>query len=118
MEINGIEAISFLNNDLRIIDSIVNSIRIYENSGILNVSIIFSKNSTKYNMCFEDVIEYSFYHSQDYIFYNIENYKLQFNKDKAEYYLSLDPFELTKEPHIKDQDIVRARKIFVSSLCP
>lgn len=86
--------------------------------GELQIQIIisgFSKKSNyfKINLLFTEVVEFKFYYSNIYNFYNIENYKLLHIDNQI--YISFDPDE-NEEKSEGDSDFIIAKKLELSSL--
>jgi len=60
---------------------------------------------------FKNVYEFGFYYSSDYIFYNVEDYKLLDLKGKI--YISLDPDSSTTSRSPDDLDFILSEKAMI-----
>lgn len=115
-KMNKSKIISQLSGEDSILDAVVEEIRIFKSKRLLSIELTLqvSRVTASYKglkILFEDVKEYSFTYSQDYIFYNIESFKLI---NMGEFiYLSLDPADSKKEPSIDDLDIILAKDISI-----
>ncbi|TKG92950.1 hypothetical protein EYV94_18440 [Puteibacter caeruleilacunae] len=109
--IKGLGAIEFANNNLGILSLKISEIRIYEERELLNISIRLSKDDVVCELIFNQVLEYSFYYSDKYIFSTIEDYKLLHDDDRLEFYLSLDPYDSENKNNMKDQDFIRSKEL-------
>jgi len=71
----------------------------------------FSKKSkfSKINLLFNNIVEFNFYYNSDYIFYNIEAYKLLYFDDQI--YLSLDPDDSIDDKSEDDSDFILAKNL-------
>lgn len=71
----------------------------------------FSKKSkfSKIGLLFNNIVEFNFYYNSDYIFYNIEAYKLIYFDNQI--YLSLDPEESTDDKSENDSDFILAKRL-------
>ncbi|CAA7195245.1 hypothetical protein [Chryseobacterium potabilaquae] len=71
----------------------------------------FSKKSKylKINLLFSEIIEFKFYYSNIYNFYNIENLKLLHINDQI--YISFDPDDGDNEKSEDDSDFILAKKL-------
>ena len=99
-------------NDLSLISSKIKNITIYElNSDVMiDVDLIlsYSKSFKKVRLKFINVIEYSFYHNSDYIFYNVETLKF-FKEDNI--YISFDPDEQNELKSAEDNDFILSEEV-------
>jgi hypothetical protein len=76
----------------------------------------FSKKSKylKINLLFSEIIEFKFYYSNIYNFYNIENYKLLHINDQI--YISFDPDDIDNEKSEDDSDFILAKRLELFSI--
>jgi len=97
------------NAELRILDAVVKKINIFV-VGTKGLCIEVDFYHPQYDgrnlrLRFLGIKEYSFYHNDSHIFYNVECYKLIM--DGELYYLSLDPEdEFSTEASDSDQDLI------------
>ncbi len=111
-KIYGKDVIAFLVGRNGLVDSKMHSIRFFENDGIVSAELIFqSRNDADYEsiqLTFDDVVNFGFFYSIDYIFGNVESAKLLVTEDER-YYLSIDPAQEFSNSH--DCDFVEARSL-------
>lgn len=92
------------------------SFHITDKNESTSVEIVFETRKGAENrtvkLIFDRVIEYGFYYSKEYVFYNVESLKLLVTKDGA-FYISLDPDEALSECSDKDQDFVKANYLIL-----
>jgi hypothetical protein len=112
MEIKGYQAIEYLNSKKSLLNSVITEIKIYFEVNLKVCLNIEAKNMT-FNVLFEEVKELSFYHNDNYLFYNVENYKLIYSNNEDEFYLSLDPYDDDQNINSLDKDFIRAKKLIV-----
>lgn len=87
-------------------------IRIYSNKEFLVIDILFELIYPKYKyfiLKFIDVKKFSFSWSDDYIFYNVESFKLF--KQNDYYHISLDPYNEYENISDNDRDFILSKKI-------
>ncbi len=116
MEQTNEAAITYLNNNVGLIDAFLKSIFIYEKNNLIHLDITIKKDKDLYLLSFIDVKEYSIYYSMEYIFSTIESYFLNYNKTDSTFYLTLDPYEESGSRNIKDQDFVLSTSLKVTLL--
>ena len=97
-----------------ILDAVLKRIAIFTEGETLMVELEFEmRASSDYHrviLKFVDVSEYSFYHNDTYLFYNIEHFKF-LRLANGLYYISLDPHDEAKALSNEDQDLVVARSV-------
>lgn len=95
-----------------LLDARIESVAI-KNTDFLCIDLIFkmSENSIyeKILLRFIDVIEFSFFHNNNYVFYNVEDVKFIKNVDN-QFYLSLDPSTQDGISE-RDQDYIVSKSI-------
>ncbi len=89
------------------------------NKDKLVIGIVFSNFSKKSDfktieIRFSEIIEYNFYYNNDYIFYNVESFKLL--KISSFFYLSLDPDDEVEGISSNDMDFIKCNKIEIIEL--
>lgn len=105
MVIKGKEVIKFLNEEFSLLNSILCGIKVFEEDYIVGVSIEFKTDKNNVILNFKNVKKTYFYYDENYIFYNVEDYKLLLINDR-EYYLSIDPDLTTEGISDSDGDVV------------
>lgn len=107
------ELLNFITDDFSLISSKLFELDMHKKDGELIIDfyfdLLYSKAETKLKLSFEDIEEFSFYYKSDYIFYNVENYKLF--KSGSLFYISLDPYNETQEISPNDQDFILSKSI-------
>lgn len=97
-----------------ILDSKVQSIMIkaIDDQVCLEIELLMraSADHSKIRLVFVDCLGYSFSYSEDYIFYNVESFKLLKLEDGG-YYMSIDPSDNNPLPSDGDMDAVESRSI-------
>lgn len=103
-----------LKGNNNILDSQINRILLVEEEQEIKVEIDFLLHNVSENkkvrIVFNHIKEFSFYYNSQYIFYNVERFKLLL-LENGYYYLSLDPYDESMQVSSKDQDIIIARNI-------
>ncbi len=103
-----------IEEDLSIYDSQMKKINMYKNDNhIIFIEVFIELTYPKHTflkLIFEDVIEYSFYWSEEYDFYIIESYKLLRSEDLT-YYCSLDPADTSSFISENDSAIIRSKNL-------
>ena len=103
-----------------LISTKIEEINLYKDKlGELQIQIIlsgFSKKSkySKVNLLFSEIVEFKFYYSDIYNFYNIEMYKL-LNID-GQIYICFDPNDVDSEKSEEDSDFILAGKLELFSI--
>lgn len=103
------ETFDYLEKEVRILDSLIQEIRIFSENEILKISISLMTRDKIIKILFEDITEYSFYHNHNYIFYNVEDYK--FFRLQDEFYISFDPDQKVNGLSDRDGDFIKAGRI-------
>ena len=115
----GKDLLSKLSGENSILDASVKRISIFDEDDALKIELVLNmRSSSEYGsilICFEDVIEYGFYYTQEHIFYNIEQYKFFYNP-KSGYYISLDPIDEVNELSEEDQDFILSKDVIAFAL--
>jgi len=113
MEIKGVKAIEYLNNELSILNSQVIEIRMVSTLENYDIILFLKVKEITIEINFENILEFSFYHNSAHIFYNVEDYKLLYHEDLEEYYLSLDPNNDFNDICETDGDFLKAKNMKV-----
>lgn len=97
-----------------LLDGVIKKIEIFQHESTVRINVYFSMRlSSDFNNVlfeFDDCQEYSFYYTSDYIFYNVESFKL-FKDDDGLFYMSFDPYEGIDGKSSKDQDYILANSV-------
>lgn len=109
MEIKGLKAVEYLNNELSILNSQVIEIRMVSTIENYDIILFLKVKEIIIEIYFENILEFSFYHNSTHIFYNVEDYKMIYHKDLEEYYLSLDPNDDFDNICEADGDFLKAK---------
>jgi hypothetical protein len=113
----GKDVISFFAGKNSLLDAKLTSLCIRDVDGGIVLYLDFkARNGAQYqdaHLTFSGVIEFGFYHSDEFTFYNVESLKFLTTTDGA-FYLSLDPDESREEISEADQDFIKAK--FVEAL--
>jgi hypothetical protein len=108
------QVIDYLVGDNSILDSKVQSIFIKAEDEKVNLEIeLIMRASAEHSvirLVFSDCVGYSFSYSDDYIFYNVESFKL-IKTEGGLFYMSIDPFDDIQLPSDEDMDAVESRSI-------
>ncbi len=104
-------SIDYLNSEISLIDSKIESIKIFSENDLLNISVSLLMGQQRLEISFEDVVEYGFYHNDKHIFYNVEDYKFEFIEETKEYYISFDPYSSKEQADNRDKDFIKSKKI-------
>ena len=107
--------IELTNGTYYIHDSTVSRFDIYEQNHQLCIDVYFNSGNIKYNnerqlkIHFEDIIKYQFLYNNNHNFYNVESYK--FFKSEMGFYISLDPFNESKDVSEDDEDLILCKNM-------
>lgn len=113
-ELIGKDAFEYLTGRNSLLDSTLTSLYLSDVNGRLTLELNFKGHQgAEYNWAtikFISIIEFGFYYSNRYVFYNVESIKfLMINDDM--FYLSLDPDECSRDISGDDQDFVTSKAI-------
>ena len=110
--------LSYLSGSLSLLSGQLMEMRVYLKQQLLtidlDVRLIYAEGNSLHKLRFTDVVEYSFYHNSDYIFYNIAIFK--FLKIGGLFYLSLDPENESNNRSENDQDFILSKSVSVYSI--
>jgi len=114
LEIHGNDVISALKNENSLLDASLTSYTCSQSDDGMHLEMCFrARSSASYKnarLRFSGIVEFGFYYSDRFVFYNIESIKFFRCKDGL-YYLSLDPDESSSSASASDQDFVKAKEI-------
>src|SRR5476649_1164686 len=117
LEIQGDEVISILKNENSLLDVSLISFTCSQSDDGMHLEMVFcARNNAFYKKAklkFSGIVEFGFYYSNKYVFYNIESIKLLRCEDGL-YYLSLDPDEENSAASSSDQNFVKSKKIILT----
>jgi hypothetical protein len=75
----------------------------------VELELLYVKDKKRIVLNFIDVQEYSFYHSFDQFFYNVEIFR--FVKANSFFYISFDPIDEGETISDEDQDFIKAKSV-------
>lgn len=102
-----------LPKNIDILDSSILSISIYEANLVPHVKVLLKlvyPHNHYFMIIFKDVLCYSFSWNCDFIFYNVESYKLSINNEGLIYF-SLDPDDSNLDRLESDNDYIVSKEI-------
>lgn len=108
---NSKNSFDYLNNEISLLNSKIESINIFSENELLTISISLLLGQQRIKISFENVVEYSFYHNDKHIFYNVEDYKFKFIEETKEFYISFDPYSETEQIDNRDGDFIKSKKL-------
>lgn len=107
------QLLDFLTGDFTLISSIIKEIRILKKNEQLiaeiRLKLMYSRSEKELLLIFSDISEYSFYYTENNIFYNVE--RVKFFMLERGVYISFDPFEEGETIADDDQDFVKSKAV-------
>ncbi len=108
------ELLKLLSGENSLLDATVTGVALYEKNSIVMADVKLRPRSSsdfqELHLVFADVIEFGFYYSSEFIFYNVERVKF-FSLDNEKFYLSLDPDDEEEEVSPEDQDFIMSKMV-------
>lgn len=112
--ISGEDVIIYLSNENTLLDSKLDSLRVYENQGVSIIELKFiGRSSSEYESCilkFSLVESFDFCYLKNYPFFYIEDLKF-FKTPDDMFYISLQPDENINIESLDDQNYIKAKNI-------